>query len=211
MRKAIVLLLLALSLPAMAQMPEVGLEEVHTCDLFFVVNSRGNAITASTTRLGQLPVDHVGIAFWANGEARVCEAIPEKGVTQTPLRAFLDRCKAENGSADIVVGRAEGLDSAATASRFLSIRAPYDSLYLPDNEAIYCSELVQVSFVDSLGRQLFESIPMSFHDESGQTLPYWTALYARHGMAVPEGAPGTNPGQLMRDSHVAILGRLKAE
>jgi hypothetical protein len=86
---------------------------------------------------------------------------------------------------------------------------PYDDLYLPGDSAIYCSELVQSGFVDSRGHLVFDTIPMSFHDESGKVTDYWTDFYRQRGMDVPEGAPGTNPGELSRRHEVSIIGDFK--
>lgn len=201
------LALLCVPLFAMAQRIDRG--ELQSCDLLFVVNTRGNAITASTTPLGQLPTDHVAVALCRGDSACVYESVPGSGVGHTTLLQFLQRCHDE-GTA-VVAARPAGIDRSATISRLTSISAPYDSLYLPGNDAIYCSELVQLAFVDSLGHEVFESIPMSFHDGSGAILPYWTELYRRHGMPVPEGKPGTNPGQLLRHKLVRILGWLQQQ
>lgn len=189
----------------------VSASQLRPCDLLFVVNGRGNAITASTEGVAGLPIDHVGVALMADSGVSVCEAIPVRGVTRTPLAAFLRRANEGGGGLSVLVGRVARLDVAATEANLAAIHAPYDSLYLPGLEAVYCSELVQTAFVDSTGRRVFPTIPMSFHDRSGRILPEWTAFYARHGMDVPEGKPGTNPGQLSRDEAVTILGWLTLE
>ena len=101
---------------------------------------------------------------------------------------------------------------------------------MPGDSAVYCSELVQMSFVfrgqrergaadgtdgtdctdgeDYAAEAVFATIPMSFHDSTGRVTEFWTKFYAARGLAVPEGEPGTNPGQLSRDPNVRILGRL---
>ena len=84
---------------------------------------------------------------------------------------------------------------------------PYDDLYLPGDSAVYCSELVQMNFVDSCGTPVFDTIPMSFHDATCQVTDYWRVFYRKRGMQVPEGEPGTNPGELSRRQQVTILGR----
>jgi len=68
---------------------------------------------------------------------------------------------------------------------------------------------VQLSYLDHQGKPLFSTIPMSFHDASGRITDYWIQFYARHQMAVPEGKPGSNPGELSRRPSVRIVGRLK--
>ena len=53
-------------------------------------------------------------------------------------------------------------------------------------------------YVGMDGKPIFGTIPMSFHDSTGRILDYWTEFYRQRGMAVPEGLPGTNPGELSR-------------
>ena len=77
--------------------------------------------------------------------------------------------------------------------------------YMIDTQEIYCSELVQLSYVNGSGQRLFPLINMSFHDQQGHILDYWREHYAKRGMAVPEGALGTNPAQIARDPAVEIL------
>ena len=48
---------------------------------------------------------------------------------------------------------------------------------------------------------------MSFHDSTGQVTDYWLEFYRQRGMEVPEGAPGTNPGELSRRPQITIIGR----
>lgn len=184
----------------------IDADSLRQFDLLFVVNPDGNAITESTTARGQLPIDHVG---YYDGGA-VMEATTGKGVTRTELADFVRHNRAKDGKAHILVGRIKTKVhlSDRLAKRF-SEPIPYDSLYEPDDSAMYCSELVQKALVDKDGKQIFESIPMSFHDATGKILPYWTEFYRKHGRNVPEGEPGTNPGQLARSPQVRIIGWLK--
>lgn len=173
-------------------------------DLLFAVNEEGNAITASTSSGRDLPIDHVGIFFRDGGKSCVVEASARRGVAVTDLAAFL----ADNHLC--VVGRVDSLLADASVSNALRYRGlPYDSLFEADDSAMYCSELVQKSFVDSLGHHVFTTIPMSFHDSTGTVLPFWTDFYRRHGRTVPEGEPGTNPGQLARSPKTKIIGWMK--
>ena len=124
------------------------------------------------------------------------EAIPLKGVTTTPLHTVLHR---EQGH--YTRCRVKDADIKKTISNaFNYLGRPYDSLYLADNHAIYCSELVVFSFVDHHDNLVFEQSRMTFHDSTNTIPIYWQELYARHGMKVPEGAPGTNPSELARHS-----------
>lgn len=186
--------------------------DLRTCDLLFVVNHKGNAITQSTTRGGNLPIDHVAIIRREGDSLMVYEAAPGKGVSHATLDRFLSPYLCATAHPySIAVGRVDAslLDTAATATRFAQIEAPYDSLFLPDDRAYYCSELVQKTFVDRQGNLIFHTIPMSFHNEQGEVLPFWKAFYAQHGMDVPEGTPGTNPSQIAHSPQVTLIGRLK--
>ena len=88
----------------------------------------------------------------------------------------------------------------------MMVGKPYDDLYLPGDSAIYCSELVQMNYVTAAGETVFAPIPMSFHDRTGRLLDEWIDFYSRHGMQVPEGEPGSNPGELSRRRQVTIIG-----
>ncbi len=104
------------------------------------------------------------------------------------------------------VHRADREKSLENARHYLGL--PYDSLYLPDNEAIYCSELVLLSFIDGRGQPIFKSVPMTFRDSTGQIPSHWLELYERNGIAVPEGEAGSNPAELSQRKIVKIVGKL---
>ena len=165
-------------------------------DLLFHVVEKGNAITDVTPGM----IDHVAIVI---SKDSVIEAVGA-GVKTTPL----DSLRQQEGYYIIgKVRRADPTLSVVNARYFLG--RPYDRLYLPDNEAIYCSELVQFSMVDKDGCRLLSPIPMSFHDASGHITPYWQQFYKERSMEVPEGWPGSNPGELSQRQEVRIKGRLR--
>lgn len=171
---------------------------LHPGDLLFHVVAADNHITSVTS--GQ--IDHVAIYM---GHDSVIEAIPQKGVTTTPLHTILHR---EKGY--YIRGCVAGADGKRTILNALSyVGRPYDSLYLADNHAIYCSELVVLSVVDHNGESLFEQSSMTFRDSTNTVPAYWQQLYARHGMEVPEGAPGTNPSEMARHKSVRLQKSIK--
>lgn len=172
-------------------------QTVRTGDLLFHVSENGNAITAVTPGM----IDHVAIVL---SKDSVIEAVPGKGVTTTAI----DALSRQQGSYLIGrVGKADTRQSLLNARQYIGCR--YDSLYLPGNADIYCSELVLLSFVDKHGSLLFQPIPMSFHDQTGRITDYWTQFYSRRGLQVPEGKPGTNPGEMSQRGIVTIKGRLR--
>lgn len=166
-------------------------------DLLFHVSPEQNAITEVTPGM----IDHVAIYL---GRGEVIEAVG-RGVVVTPL----DSLQHQDGLYLVGRTKADIASSLSNAKRFLG--RSYDWLYLPDNDEIYCSELVQFSFVDKQGQPMFSPIPMSFHDSTGKITDYWTQFYARHDMNVPEGAPGTNPSELAQRPAVRLLGPLKTD
>lgn len=185
-----------LTVALMLQCISAAAQHLKPGDLLFHVPAAANHITDVTPAM----IDHVAIVL---SEDSVIEA-KHRGVVTTPI----DSLRRQEGYYIIGrVRRADRIRSLANARRYLGRK--YDFIFLPDNEDIYCSELVQLSFVDKKGRPLFTTIPMSFHDSTGRITDYWTQFYARRGMTVPEGRPGTNPAELSRRKAVKIVGRLR--
>lgn len=183
-----------------------GLDDVHEGDLAFVVNRQGNAITSVTQSIDSLPIDHVAIMHRIGGDdgpLYVLEAIPHGGVCLTPVDSFL---VANGGRENIVMGRVEDLDAQRSVRKALAlVGRTYDFNYMPGDSTVYCSELVQITYVDHGGNPVFGTIPMTFRDATGNIHPYWQKHYADQGLSVPEGHPGTNPGQLSRHPKVKII------
>ena len=194
----IIILLLATGLTAAAQKPLKRLSQLKDCDLIFHVADAPNRITDVTQGIDNRRIDHVGIFCRAEGKPYVVEAIG-RGVVMTPL----DSMRREGY---FLVGRIRGrIDRKESLRRAMALLGRhYDHLFLPDNDDIYCSELVQLSMVDRRGQLVFATIPMSFHDATGQITPYWRQFYAERGMEVPEGWPGSNPGELSRRPNVKM-------
>ena len=196
--------ILTLLLTTLAALPITG-QQLREGDLLFCCSDTANAITSVTTGLQDLPIDHVAIVHYIGGEQLglpyVIEAV-KPTVCLTPLDTFL----CENGR--VLQGRVNAdCDIAASIKRCLmQVGKPYDDLYLPGDSAVYCSELVQMCFIDPSGKLVFDPVPMSFHDATGQVTDYWRDFYQAHGMTVPEGKPGSNPGELSRREQVTILG-----
>lgn len=199
MKHLYLILLLACALGVNAQ------QQVLEGDLLFAYSSTtGRAISDATVHDSTaLPIYHVAIATWVGDKLYALEAIDE-GVVLTPYDKFQERTKNKGG---MLIGRLHdrsGVDqSVSNAMEHLG--KPYDDLYMIDTQEIYCSELVQLSYVNGKGQRLFPLINMSFHNAQGRILDYWREHYAKYGMAVPEGALGTNPAQIANDPAVEII------
>lgn len=181
-------------------------------DLLFVVAQTENGITSVTQGIDGLAIDHVAIAFHDSTDNRtlkVVEAIG-KGVCVSPIDSFMSRATPAGAKHPlVVVGRVACCDNAAVwiCNALKYVGRPYDHLFMHDDQEIYCSELVTLSYINKNGKPIFAPIRMSFHDKSGQVTQFWRDYYARRGLRVPEGAQGSNPGQLSRDKNVTVIYR----
>jgi len=116
-----------------------------------------------------------------------------------------------NGQARYMLGRLtpkfQSLIPKALAYGLSKRDTPYDQLYLTDSAALYCSELVVDMFTAANGgKPFFLETPMSFRDKTtGEVLPSWVQYYGMFGMPVPEGQPGSNPGDISNDPRLRIL------
>lgn len=188
------------------RLENVGLGSLCEGDLLFCAQEKGNNITDVTQGVGGMKIDHVAIFHRQGGRTFALEAI-HSGVGLTPTDSFMARREV------VLAARLrDTLGVARSVERALRfIGRPYDFNFMPDDSAFYCSELVQKCYRDSRGELVFKPIPMSFHDQSGRITPYWHAYYARQGLQVPEGEPGSNPGDLSRSAAICILGIVEKE
>ncbi|MDO4511966.1 MAG: YiiX/YebB-like N1pC/P60 family cysteine hydrolase [Bacteroidales bacterium] len=188
----------------------VKVDDLRDADLLFVVNTKGNAITAVTEGTDSLPIDHVAVLYRDAVMQVPCVLQADyEGVRCSTLAQFCTETVPDS-SFMLLVGRVNcPIDAPASLNRaFSHLGKPYDFYYLADDSEIYCSELVQISYVDTQGRLIFSTIPMTFRNASGEIPEFWQSLYRKRGIPVPEGAPGTNPGELSRRKEVTILGVL---
>lgn len=170
-------------------------------DLLFCLSAEGNNITAVTHGAGGRKIDHVAIVHFQEDSAYALEAT-HRGVVLTPMDSFMMQRKNLVVAARLV----DTIGVAASVQRALGyLGRPYDFLFMPDDREIYCSELVQKTYRDRRGRLVFDTIPMSFHDQSGCITPYWTEYYQSRGLRVPEAMPGSNPGGLSQSSKLRLF------
>ncbi|MCH3985064.1 MAG: hypothetical protein LKK50_00995 [Prevotella sp.] len=198
-------LTITFTLAIQAQRP-FSTDSLKEGDLLFVCHPQGNAITKVTQGIHGAAIDHVGIAVRRGVKWEVLEAI-HQGVVLTPLEKFIRKNTAPSAPySSILRGRVTGdVDISTSIRKAMSyLGRPYDFYFMPDDKEIYCSELVQKSYVDHSGHLIFPPVPMSFHNRRGQILPYWKNYYRKKGMPVPEGKPGSNPGELSRNGRVRI-------
>jgi len=171
--------------------------------------SMDSAIASATGgEEGVLNLIHVAIAEVRADSVWIIDATIAHGVDRHPLETFLKDFTLRDGSyPEFIIKRVEGVDPDAAVERAKGFCGRgYDVRFLPDNEELYCSELVQLSYLDAEGNPVFPSEPMNFLAPDGSMPPYWEWLFDQLGMAVPQGIPGTNPQSLSESEFLCETG-----
>ncbi len=182
-------------------------DTLRTGDLVFVGlpldydaegDSMDAAISAATGEDGALNLIHVAIAEVDADSVWIIDATIAHGVDRHPLAVFLKDFTLKDGTyPEFIIKRVKGVDTEAAVQRARTYCGRgYDVRFLPDNEEQYCTELVQNSYLDASGNQVFHSEPMNFCAPDGTMPPYWEWLFSKLGMEVPQGVPGTNPQRM---------------
>ncbi len=177
-------------------------------DLLFkqqIDDTFSEAIVSSTTSIGDYKFNHVGVALCEQDEWFVVEAIT-KGVSKTTLNEFL------GDSSIVVVARllpeyTKDIPSALDNVK-RQIGKPYDNFFSHNNDAYYCSELIQLFFLHD-GLPIFTPIRMTFRDkETGEFPTYWQEHFTKLNTIIPEGELGSNPGDLSKSDKIMIIGKI---
>ena len=186
--------------------------QLRTGDLIFVgipvdysldSASMAGAISDATGNDGELNIIHVAVAEVQGDSCWVIDATIKHGVDRHPLDTFIRDFTLKDGSLPTFI--IKRLKDPAGAEKFVEnakshLGEPYDAAFLPDNGALYCSELVRDSYVAEDGSHLFAQAPMNFKDADGQMPLYWQQLFDLLGMPVPQGVEGTNPRAMCGES-----------
>ena len=162
-------------------------------DLLFVsdTSGMGQAVKETTGRY-----THVAMVERSGDSLFVIDATQKRGVARRPFnKTFASKMPVD------VYRLAIPFDTAAVIARAHAlIGRPYDNAFLPDNDAYYCSELIQAAF-----GTFFKSQPMNWRDADGNLPPYWVEHFKKMNMPIPEGVEGTNPTDL---AHSPLLKKL---
>ncbi|MBP5572006.1 MAG: hypothetical protein J6X39_05000 [Bacteroidales bacterium] len=195
-----IILLLALVAAACTQTPKT----LQTGDLVFMgipqdysisEESMDGAISAATGD-GELNLIHVAIVEMAEDGPYIIDATLKFGTDRHPLDSTIKQFALKGGAQPVYI--VKRLKDNKLAKQWIEkaksfCGQPYDMRFLPDNGAMYCSELVRESYLGPDKEYLFEEKPMNWKNEKGEIPVYWTQLFALLGMDVPQGVPGTNP------------------
>ena len=172
-----------------------SLFDLRPGDLLFFSDTTG---MGSAVRESTGEYTHVALVESVDDTVWIIDATQRYGVSRRPLTTkygssdFPDVYRFKSGcfSIDSVLARARSF-----------IGQPYDNAFLPDNGALYCSELIYEVFLNDCsdkGKHLIEAKPMNWRDKNGRLPQYWQEHFKKLGMPVPEGVPGTNPTDLSR-------------
>ena len=177
---------------------------IKTGDLLFVgipgdysldESEMDGAISASTGTT-DLNLIHVAILEVGKDTTWIIDATIKHGVDRHPIDTMFKEFTLKDGSQPTyIVKRLKDSKKAAqyveNAKQFLGL--PYDVAFLPNNGALYCSELVRESYRTPPGGYIFDEKPMNFKNANGEFPLYWQQLFALIGQEIPQDIPGTNP------------------
>lgn len=117
-------------------------------------------------------------------------------VSRTPLARFRER--GEGGR--LLVLRVKGLTDqqrgAVVAAARRHLGKPYDPLFTPGDDRLYCSELVRLVFLEGAGIELGTMQPLGSLDLA----PVQEALRARYGDRIPLQQPLVTPASIAADA-----------
>lgn len=194
----------------------LGAPRLKTGDLIFVGRpvcydkgggeTMDEAIASSTGKEGAVNLIHVAIAEVKKDSVWIIDATLAHGVDRHPLDTFLKDFRFQKGEPVFIVKRPKGVDVKAAVKRAKTYcgRA-YDVRFLEGNEDLYCTELVQLCYLDKEGRQIFKSEPMNWLAPDGTMPAYWERMFGYLGMAVPQGHPGTNPQRMSESDYLQAV------
>ena len=216
MRTALFAALAAMSLLASCRQAQKE-DKLQTGDLVFVglpldysleEGSIDEAISSATGSPDSLNLIHVAIAEVSADSTWTIDATIKHGVDRHPLDTFLTDFTLRDGSLPVFI--IKRLKDPSKASSFVEnakqfLGQAYDLHFMPDNDSLYCSEIVRDSYILPDGTYLFETTPMNFKGPDGEFPIYWQQLFALLGSPIPQDVPGTNPQEMSSSLELVIV------
>lgn len=189
-------------------------QSLQNGDLIFQEACSGkmnSAIKDATSAIEGYNFTHVGMVFInEQNQIYVIEATHPK-VKLTPIDDYLSPKDGKTCSPISVVGRLkpeyQKLIPEAIEESMTHLGKGYDDAFDHENDKYYCSELIYLAFKKANhGEEIFPSVNMTFKSkETGKFPKYWIKHFKKQGVSIPEGKPGTNPGDMSKAEVLEIL------
>ncbi|MFV0431683.1 MAG: YiiX/YebB-like N1pC/P60 family cysteine hydrolase [Alphaproteobacteria bacterium] len=143
-------------------------------------------------------VEHMGIIV---SDGIVVEATIEDGVIQTPLESFLQK-----GAINLAYRFKDELIIPKVCNYIQEqIGMPYNDSFLDEADGFYCSELVEKA-ANYAKAGCFKSAKLNFCLSGSDVIaPFWKLYYEERNLSVPQGAKGSHPAGLMKQSEAIYL------
>lgn len=171
---------------------------LQTADLLFIPNNHEALDEAIATSTG----NYVHVAIVINTQ-QIIDASAKHGVAIQRIRDFFE----EVNVADIYRASLTETQQSQVISQAMSYQnRPYNFSFYPNDDGLYCSQLVQLAFANVL---TIPQQPMQFGDDQQPISNYWLNYYQKLGVAVPLNQPGTNPHDLSKTPQLNYVGQLR--
>jgi hypothetical protein len=184
----------------------IKLAEIQEGDLIFQSIPCGDlceAIEAVTPGYKDQKFSHIGLVVIKNNTPFIIEAIGTK-VKYTALSDFLNRSTKTH-----YLGRIKNTYQHVVAKSVdfskKQIGKPYDTAFLMNNDAYYCSELIYDAFKFAFNNEeFFFTSPMTYKSNNGAFNPVWKQYFEKKNIRIPESELGINPGSISRSNKLEI-------
>lgn len=212
-RKLMLLLIVINATTLAAQNYTKSIAKLKAGDILFQQLNCGelcNAINAVTNGYRGKDYNHCALVVTTSSGLQVIEAIGSK-VQYNSIRNFYARTNDTVKVKNILVARPkqkyQTLIPAAQAEAMELVGQPYDDVFIINNGAWYCSELIYHVFkVANNNTPIFLLKPMTYKNpKTNEFFPAWVTYYAQLKQPIPQGYEGINPGGISRSKVIKII------
>lgn len=182
-------------------------------DLIFVEAQKeklSGAISRVTAKNDNtLSYDHLGLVETDGKNKYILHAAPKNGSEKITLKTFI-KVNQKDGRTQSLYRLKQNhqhcIPSAIEKANKM-LGKPYNTAYILNENAYYCSDFVERAFRDC---KIFELQPMTFiNPKTQKTDDYWQKFYDELRLKVPEGELGCNPNGLSQSHNIEKIQVLK--
>lgn len=171
----------------------------------------GNPIKEVTSSIENYQFTHVGMVYIDDKDSIFVLEATTPEVALTPLNEYLYPEEHKGCHPISVVGRLkqafQPLIPKALESGLALTGKAYDYGFVLNNDKYYCSELVyEILRQANGGEEVFPLNVMTFKSQdTNETAKGWIEHFNKHGLPIPEGEVGINPGAMSRCDVLEIV------